>query len=132
MNVIRSAVVIIIVALCTTAHAQGEPVPVGVDHARFEPLVRTVTVICQIVARHSGKRPIIYTTPDFYEQTGIGALNATFWLRSVANHPDAVYPGQDWAFWQYTGTGSVPGIAGKVDINAFRGSPDDFARFAGG
>ncbi|MBJ3761375.1 glycoside hydrolase family 25 protein [Maribius pontilimi] len=85
-----------------------------------------------ILARHYGKRPIIYTTPDFYEQTGIGAVDATFWLRSVADHPTVVYPRQDWAFWQYTGTGEVPGISGKVDINAFRGGPDDWARFVRG
>ena len=83
-----------------------------------------------MLERHYGKRPVIYTTPDFYEQTGIGAVDATFWLRAVADHPSAIYPGQSWSFWQYTGTGVVPGIPGGVDINAFRGSPAEWARFA--
>jgi lysozyme len=47
----------------------------------------------------------------------------------VADHPSTVYPGQGWSFWQYTGTGAIPGIPGKVDINAFRGSPADWARW---
>ncbi len=85
----------------------------------------------EILARHYGKRPIIYTTPDFYEQTGIGSVNATFWLRSVARHPREVYPGQRWDFWQYTGTGIVPGIPGGVDINVFAGGPAEWARFTG-
>ena len=72
---------------------------------------------------HYGQRPIVYTTVDFWRDTGIGALPRTeFWLRSVAGHPSTVYPGAAWTFWQYTGTGMVPGIEGKVDINVFAGS----------
>lgn len=83
-----------------------------------------------ILQRHYGKRPIIYTTPDFYEETGIGQMRGeTFWLRSVAGHPRKVYPGQRWTFWQYTGTGSVPGINGKVDLNVFAGAPESFAHW---
>ena len=39
------------------------------------------------------------------------------------------YPGQRWTFWQYTGTGIVPGIQGDTDINAFAGSAADWARW---
>ena len=76
-----------------------------------------------ILTAHYGQRPVIYTTPDFFRETGIGTLpNTEFWLRSVANHPSVVYPGQRWTFWQYTGTGIVPGVRGGVDINTFAGS----------
>jgi lysozyme len=50
-----------------------------------------------------------------------------FWLRSVAAHPSDNYDGHHWTFWQYTGTGLVPGVSGKVDINAFYGSAADWA-----
>ena len=74
---------------------------------------------------HYGKRPIIYTTPDFYDQTGIGQIKGTeFWLRSVADSVSNVYPGQSWRIWQYTGTGLVPGVIGEVDINVFNGTPE--------
>lgn len=83
-----------------------------------------------ILAAHYGKRPVIYTTVDFYRDTGIGQLGGTeFWLRSVAAHPDRTYPGQPWTFWQYTGTGEVPGIVGPVDINVFSGSVAEWARW---
>ncbi len=85
-----------------------------------------------ILERHYGKRPVIYTTVDFYRDTGIGGLAGTeFWLRSVAGHPAQVYPGQHWTFWQYTGTGRVPGVAGDVDINVFAGSPDSWLDWRG-
>lgn len=75
-----------------------------------------------IVTAHYGTRPVVYTTPDFYEKNGLGALEGLeFWLRSVKEHPSERYPGERWAFWQYTGTGVVPGIGGPVDLNAFAG-----------
>lgn len=76
-----------------------------------------------ILEAHYGQRPILYTSVDFWEDTDIGRLSGTrFWLRSVTAHPGEKYPGARWDFWQYTGTGLVPGVAGKVDINVFRGS----------
>ncbi|WP_422048859.1 glycoside hydrolase family 25 protein [Shimia sp.] len=81
---------------------------------------------------HYGRRPIVYTTVDFYRDTGIGGLDGTeFWLRSVADHPQKTYPGARWVFWQYSGTGLVPGIAGEVDLNVFRGSPETWVRWQG-
>ncbi|MEX0319999.1 MAG: glycoside hydrolase family 25 protein [Ruegeria sp.] len=86
-----------------------------------------------ILERHYGRRPIVYTTVDFYQETGIGRLRGTeFWLRSVAGHPREVYPGAPWTFWQYTGTGLVPGISGRVDINVFRGGPESWSRWVSG
>ena len=85
------------------------------------------------VARHYGKRPIIYTTPDYYRDNDLGSVGGvTFWLRSVAAPVGQVYPGQGWTFWQYSGTGVVPGIAGNVDLNAFYGSARDWAAFVAG
>lgn len=85
-----------------------------------------------ILERHYGRRPIIYTTPDFYRETGIGRLSGTeFWLRSVAGHPSEIYPGQPWVLWQYSGTGLVPGITGAVDLNVFRGSPAAWQAWSG-
>lgn len=80
---------------------------------------------------HYGRRPVIYTTVDFFRDTDIGRLRGTeFWLRSVAGHPRETYPGARWTFWQYTGTGVVPGIEGPVDLNVFRGSPEAWRAYA--
>ncbi|MBU2958158.1 GH25 family lysozyme [Paracoccus sp. 1_MG-2023] len=90
---------------------------------------REAEVFLQLVGRHYGQRPIIYTTVDFYRDNQMGDMRAEFWLRSVANHPSRIYPGQRWGFWQYTGTGIVPGIKGDTDLNAFAGSATDWARW---
>jgi lysozyme len=80
-------------------------------------------IFMDIVERHYGQRPLIYTTVDFFEDTQLWRLQGVeFWLRSVADHPGQVYEGTPWKFWQYTSTGLIPGIAGKVDINVFSGS----------
>ncbi|MBE3639281.1 glycoside hydrolase family 25 protein [Mangrovicoccus sp. HB182678] len=83
-----------------------------------------------IVGRHYGTVPVVYTTPDFYEENGLGAIQgAEFWLRSVAGHPSERYPQESWSFWQYTGTGVVRGIGGQVDLNAFAGSRSSWTRW---
>lgn len=94
----------------------GKPAP---NHIRNE-----MTRFIQIITAHYGRRPLIYTTVDFYADNQIGRVQgADFWLRSVADHPSVTYPRQRWTLWQYTGTGNVPGIKGKVDLNVFAGSP---------
>ena len=85
-------------------------------------------VFLNAVRRHYGQQPILYVTPDFYDDNDMGRLSGvTFWLRSVAAPVRARYPGQAWTFWQYSGTGSVPGIAGDVDLNLFNGSAQHWA-----
>lgn len=76
-----------------------------------------------IVANHYGTQPVIYVTPDFYEENDLDSLvGYEFWLRSVAAHPSERYPDERWTFWQYTGTGVAPGVKGNVDLNAFAGT----------
>ena len=85
----------------------------------------------QLLTAYYGKRPVIYTTVDFYRDNELHSLAGySFWLRSVAGHPQETYPGQGWAFWQYTGTGVVSGIDGPTDLNVFAGSPTQFAAWA--
>ena len=80
-------------------------------------------VFSDAIAAYYGQRPLIYTTIDFFQDTELWKLdNTEFWLRSVAAHPRDLYAGQSWTFWQYSSSGTVPGITGRVDINAFAGS----------
>ena len=80
-------------------------------------------ILLDILERHYGQRPLIYTTVDFYEDTELWRLDGVeFWLRSVADHPHGVYDGETWSFWQYASTGLIAGIAGEVDINVFAGT----------
>ncbi len=85
----------------------------------------------RIIEKHYGQKPIIYTTVDFHrENLAQGGLpNYQYWLRSVIAEPKYVYSKRDWTFWQYTGTGKIPGIKGKVDINAYKGSRDNWNKW---
>jgi lysozyme len=97
-----------------TCRARPEPAAIRAEIRTFQ----------RIVAAHYGTRPVIYTTPDFWRANDLGLLRGEeFWLRSVAGHPAETYPGARWHFWQYSGTGRAPGVAGDVDLNAFSGSP---------
>jgi lysozyme len=82
----------------------------------------------RIVERHYGQPALIYSAPDFWTDNEMWRLpgNHEFWLRSVTRHPSERYGGQHWTFWQYTGTGLVPGIPTQTDINVFAGSAAEF------
>ena len=91
-----------------------------------------IGIFLAIVGQHYGQRPIVYTTPEFWQDNGFADISGEdFWLRSTAAHPSETYAGMPWTFWQYTGTGRVPGIAGDVDINAFAGSAAAWRRWLG-
>lgn len=92
-------------------------------------ILREARVFLDRLEAHYGRRPLVYTTPDFYKDAQLSRLRAEFWLRAVADHPSAIYPGQRWTFWQHTGTGSIQGIPGKVDINAFQGNAGQWAQW---
>jgi lysozyme len=98
---------------------------------RLRPPPETVrseaAVFLSALTRHYGQRPLIYTTVDFWERNEMWRLRGyEFWVRSVSAHPSDRYEGHPWTFWQYTGTGVVPGVGGKVDINAFAGGAGEW------
>lgn len=77
----------------------------------------------RIVEAHYGQRPIIYTTPRFYEENELASFRGyEYWLRTTAKTPREAFPRQGWRFWQYSSTGLIDGIQGEVDLNLFSGS----------
>lgn len=74
----------------------------------------------------TGRVPIIYTSPAFWE-THLGNSTAftryPLWIAHynvTAPRVPGGWPG--WTFWQSTSKGRVQGIAGDVDVNAFNGT----------
>ncbi|WP_331376814.1 glycoside hydrolase family 25 protein [Sinorhizobium chiapasense] len=95
-----------------------------------ERVLEKMQVFMDKLERYYGQRPIIYTAPDFYRDNLKGAFpNHPFWLRSVAAHPSKVYPGRKWLFWQYSGSGLSHGVDGRIDLNVFHGSENDWHRW---
>jgi lysozyme len=85
------------------------------------------------VEAHYGKRPVIYTSVDFFADRLTDAFHDYhLWVRSVAGHPSKRYGDRKWRLWQYTATGKAEGIRGDVDLNIFAGTRTDFERFVRG
>ncbi len=97
--------------------------PAGQLHADIQAFLDTVQA-------YYGKRPVIYTSVDFYRDRLVGAFeNYPLWVRSTAVVPKEAYGDRFWHFWQYTSTGQVAGIRGKADRNVFYGSEAAFQKF---
>lgn len=93
-------------------------------------VLEKMKVFMEKLEAHYGQRPIIYTAPDFYRDNLKGEfLDYPFWLRSVAAHPSKVYPGRDWVFWQYSGSGLSHGVSGRIDLNVFHGSEREWRKW---
>lgn len=90
-------------------------------------LLAEAQVFIDMVARHYGQMPLVYVSPDIFKSHELWRLRGVeFWVRSVAGHPSKVYPGTRWTFWQYSGTGQIPGKSGDGDLNVFAGSASDW------
>lgn len=96
---------------------------------REEALEKT-RIILSMLHQHYGRLPIIYTDINFHRDVLEGLeFDATFWLRSVAAEPHERYRNRRWTFWQWTQTGTVPGVRGEVDRNAFYGTQQEWEQF---
>ncbi len=97
-----------------------------------EKIREKMQVFMDILEKHYGKRPIIYTAPDFYADNLRGAFpNHPFWLRAVAQHPSQVYPDRRWLFLAVFRFRPFAGVDGKIDLNVFSGSEADWHRWSG-
>ena len=85
----------------------------------------------EAVAKHFGRRPLIYTTREFDDAYLAGRFGTErFWIRSLVLPPR--FRRDQWVFWQYHNLGRREGVARPIDLNVFRGSPADLAAFATG
>jgi lysozyme len=100
-------------------------------HLTQDGAIADMQVMLQEMERHYSKRPIIYTTIDFYQAIlSEGALmDYPIWVRSTKHHPAVKYGARAWHFWQYQSDGRVPGIGGKVDKDAFYGTKEQWDTF---
>ena len=76
----------------------------------------------QIVEKHYGVKPILYTYYKFKMENLNDSVfdQYPYWIAHY--YVDSVeYQGQ-WKFWQHTDAGSLPGIKGPVDFNIYNGS----------
>ena len=100
-------------------------------HLTQEGAIADMHVMLNEMERHYGKRPIIYTTLDFYEAIlSDGAfMDYPIWVRSTKYHPAVKYGSRAWRLWQYQSDAWVPGIGTKVDRDAFYGDNAQWEAF---
>lgn len=88
------------------------------------------------VERLTGRRPIIYTGRWYwsgYLGSNLGLNDYRLWLSDYNGQsaPTHTIAGWNWTIWQFTSTGSVPGIVGNVDVNRFCCSDANLHALAG-
>jgi len=76
----------------------------------------------QIVERHYGVKPIIYTYYKFKTRYLNDPIfdDYPYWIAHY--YVDQVEYDGPWKFWQHTDVGRLPGIKGDVDFNIYNGS----------
>jgi GH25 family lysozyme M1 (1,4-beta-N-acetylmuramidase) len=60
---------------------------------------------------------------EWFARNGYTVLWIAHWTSaSQPLVPAGNWAGSGWTFWQYSSTGTVPGIRGRVDLNRLNGS----------
>ena len=98
-------------------------------------LISWVKQFVQRVDQRLGVKPMIYVSPAFWRSNmgnttwfadnGYSVLWVANWGVTSPSVPGDNWGGRSWTFWQYTSSGSVPGISGRVDLNRYRFSSFD-------
>ena len=75
------------------------------------------------VTEHYGKKPLLYTYHNFYNRYLVGEFtDYHFMIARYRSDSPTLNDGKDYIMWQYTSTGSIPGIRGNVDRSKIMGS----------
>jgi len=99
-------------------------------------MISWVQGFLRTVKERTGMDGIIYTSRSFWQAcTGNSAAFTAFplWIAEYGvSQPELFGSWPYYSFWQYTNTGSVPGVDGNVDRNWWNGSAEDLQRLATG
>jgi lysozyme len=110
-----------------TVGGPGElPLVVDVEETMGQPasvVVANLTAFLASLEQLTGKQPIIYTDPGFWNGLGTSAFGAyPLWVANYGVAQPTLPAGWAiWDFWQYSETGQVAGIQGDVDLDVFSG-----------
>ena len=89
-----------------------------------EELWSGVATWLQTVQTATGRQPLIYTAPGFWNDNSPNLALATYplWLADYASQPTLPNGWTTWHFWQHSQTGTVPGVSTSVDLDLFNGT----------
>jgi len=116
-------------AQVVSAHT-GELVPVVDVETPFTGMTATtlrtwIRVFVKRVTKRLGRKPMIYTNASSWGATGntleFAKAKYPLWIAhfgvSRPSVPASNWAGRGYSVWQYTSSGRVPGISGKVDLD---------------
>lgn len=83
----------------------------------------------EVVERHYGIRPIVYTYENYYNRFLLDEFrHYNLWIAKYSNSSPCLEDGARWEFWQYSESGQLNGIDHKVDMNCFYGTEAQFKK----
>lgn len=105
-------------AIDVESHGNAANVPLSVITERLTTMIEYLNL--------KGYRVTIYTNRDgYYDYIEQDFKGIPLWICSFSNPPIAA----EWTFWQFNHRGRVKGISGKVDMNTFCGSRQEWVDF---
>ncbi|HWM90365.1 MAG TPA: glycoside hydrolase family 25 protein [Thermoanaerobaculia bacterium] len=87
----------------------------------------------QLVEQATGRQPILYTAPGFWNshEPDLSLTRYPLWLADYASQPVLPKGWTSWLFWQHSQSGSVSGVTGSVDLDVFSGTLQQLQELAG-
>ena len=83
-------------------------------------LIDSVSKFCELVKHHYGVQPMIYSTMGFYNKNLAPQFNKyLLYIGRYANEAPEINWEGEYAIWQYSETGIIPGIENYVDLCRF-------------
>ncbi|MHC1776049.1 MAG: glycoside hydrolase family 25 protein [Lentimicrobium sp.] len=77
---------------------------------------------CRLIEEHYGVKPIIYTSPGFYDKYLADDFeDYPLWIAHYYKDLPRMHH-RKWQFWQHTDKAKVNGIKGLVDLNVYNGN----------
>lgn len=88
-----------------------------------EAFISDLRAFIEKVTEYYGKKPLLYTYHNFYNRYLTGEFkDYHFMIARYRSDSPTLNDGKDYIMWQYTATGSIPGIRGHVDRSKIMGN----------
>ena len=101
-----------------------------------ENITSSVQACAELIESEEGRNPVIYTARWFWDRNVLEEADWTAYDLWVAHYgvddPSLPSGWEEWAFWQYSDHGEVPGIGPATDLNWFNGTVEDLLNYVGG
>ena len=87
------------------------------NHPGLKRIRRELKIFVDQVERAWGRKPLLYVTAESLRRVlRDDYVDYPLWIRSIGARPD-LGKSRPWVIWQFSDSGTVPGISGPVDLN---------------